>query len=120
MRARSRKILVTFASIFAIVVITISLFDWNMLKPYIERQVTKKTGREFVIRGNLDVNLFFNAKISVEGLFLANADWGTGQPMLDIEKLSFRINPWKLLWGGDRSAGIIDITTENPPGKKPG
>ncbi|SCY52854.1 AsmA family protein [Nitrosospira sp. Nsp13] len=99
MRTRSKKILVTFAAIFAIVVITISLFDWNMLKPYIERQVSEKTGREFVIRGNLDVNLFFNPKISVEGLSLANADWGTGQPMFDIERLSFRINPWKLLWG---------------------
>ncbi|PTR06056.1 hypothetical protein C8R32_11312 [Nitrosospira sp. Nsp5] len=99
MRTRSKKILVTFAAIFAIIVITISLFDWNMLKPYIERQVTEKTGREFIIRGDLDVNLFFNPKISVEGLSLANADWGTGQPMLDIEKLSFRIYPWKLFWG---------------------
>lgn len=99
MRARSRKILITLAAIFTIVVIAIALFDWNMLKPYVERQVTKETGREFIISGNLDVNLSLNPKISVEGLSLANADWGTGQPMLATEKLSFRINPWKLLWG---------------------
>lgn len=99
MRTHSRKILITSIAIFAVALIGIMLFDWNMLKPYIERQVTEKTGREFVIRGDLDVNLSLNPKISVEGLSLANADWGTGQPMLAIEKLSFRINPWKLLWG---------------------
>ncbi|KIO48880.1 AsmA family protein [Nitrosospira sp. NpAV] len=99
MRARSRKILITLAAIFTIVVIAVALFDWNILKPYVERQVTHKTGREFIIRGNLDVNLSLNPKISVEGLSLANADWGTGQPMLATERLSFRINPWKLLWG---------------------
>lgn len=99
MRIRSKKILVISVAIFVIAVIAITLFDWNILKPYIERQVTEKTGREFVIRGDLDVNLSLNPKISVEGLSLANADWGTGQPMLAIEKLSFRINPWELLWG---------------------
>lgn len=99
MRTHSRKILITSIAISAVVVIAIMLFDWNILKPYIERQVTEKTGREFVIRGDLDVNLSLYPKISIEGLSLANADWGTVQPMLAIEKLSFRINPWKLLLG---------------------
>lgn len=96
---RSVKILIIFAAIFIIAAAAISLFDWNMLKPYVERQVEKKTGRVFMIRGNLDVSLSFTPKISMEGLSLANADWGTRQPMLAIDKLSFRINPWKLLGG---------------------
>ena len=123
MRARSKKILIAFAAIFAITAITLTLFDWNILKPYIERQVTEKTGREFIIRGNLDVNLSFNPKISVEGLSFANADWGTGQPMLAVEKLSFRINPWKLLWGEivlpELSISQPKILLEkNPDGKR--
>ncbi|MEO7464664.1 MAG: AsmA family protein, partial [Nitrosospira sp.] len=60
MRIRSRKILIIFSAVFALVVTTIFLFDWNMLKPYVERQVTEKTGREFLIQGNLDVSLSLN------------------------------------------------------------
>lgn len=99
MRNRSRKILLIFGVLFALAVIAILLFDWNLLKPYVERQVTEKTGREFMIRGDLDVSLSLNPRISVEGLSLANAEWGTEQPMLAVDKLSFRIDLWKLLLG---------------------
>lgn len=99
MRNRSRKILLIFGVLFALALITILLFDWNLLKPYVERQVTEKTGREFMIRGDLDVSLSLNPRISVEGLSLANAEWGTEQPMLAVDKLSFRIDLWKLLLG---------------------
>ena len=99
MRTRSRKILLIFGVSSALLAIAIFLFDWNMLKPYVESQVTERTGREFVIRGDLDVSLSLKPRISAEGLSLANADWGTGQPMLAVDKLSFRIDLWKLLLG---------------------
>ena len=99
MRNRSRKILLIFGVLFALALTTIFLFDWNLLKSYVERQVTEKTGREFMIRGDLDVSLSLNPRISVEGLSLANAEWGTEQPMLAVDKLSFRIDLWKLLLG---------------------
>lgn len=99
MRTRSKKILVIFGGIFALAVIAILLFDWNVLKPYVERQVTETTGREFRIQGNLDVSLSLNPRISVEGLSLANADWSTEQPMLGVNKAAFRISLWDLLKG---------------------
>ncbi|SCY01473.1 hypothetical protein SAMN05216420_10215 [Nitrosospira sp. Nl5] len=100
MRTRSKRVLFIFSLLVALAVIVFSVwFDWNMVKPYIERQVTEKTGREFVIKGDLDVNLSLNPLISTRGLSLANADWGTEQPMLNIDKLSFRVSLWDLLLG---------------------
>jgi hypothetical protein len=90
-------------SVFGILVILIVAFaiwfDWNMIKPYVERQVTEKTGREFTIRGDLDVKLSLNPLVSAEGLALANADWGTQQPMLGVERFQFRISLLDLLGG---------------------
>jgi uncharacterized protein involved in outer membrane biogenesis len=100
MKTRSKRILFTFSLLVALAVIVFSVwFDWNMVKPYIERQVTEKTGREFVIKGDLDVSLSLNPLISTGGLSLANADWGTEQPMLNIDKFSFRVSLWDLLLG---------------------
>lgn len=99
MRTRSKRIAFTFGVLLALAVIFVAWFDWNMMKPYIERQVTGKTGREFAIQGDLDVKLSLNPLISIEGLSLANADWGTGQPMLGVNKLSFRVSLTDLLTG---------------------
>jgi uncharacterized protein involved in outer membrane biogenesis len=100
MRVRTRQILSISGVAFLLLVIAFVIwFDWNMLKPYIERQVTEKTGREFTIRGDLDVNLSLNPLISVEGLSLANAEWGTEQPMVAVDKVAVRISLWDLLSG---------------------
>lgn len=100
MRARTKQLLSVFGIAFLLLVIAFAIwFDWNMLKPYVEQQVTEKTGRQFTIRGDLNVNLSLNPLISVEGLSLANAEWGTEQPMLDVGKTSFRISLWDLILG---------------------
>ncbi len=99
MKTRSKKILFVFGVPFALGIIFIAWFDWNMMKPYMERQVSEQTGREFAIQGDLDVSLSLNPLISAEGLSLANADWGTKQPMLSVDKISFRVSLWDLLMG---------------------
>src|SRR5687768_7284905 len=100
MRRRTKRIL-SISSIVFVLLVTIFVvwFDWNMIKPFVERQVTEKTGREFVIRGDLDVALSLNPFISVEGLSLANADWGTEQPMVAVDRVAVRISLWDLLFG---------------------
>lgn len=87
------------AVLLLMVILFAAWFDWNMVKPYVERQVTEKIGREFVIRGDLDVDLSFNPLISVGGMTLANAEWGTRQPMLAVDQTAFRISLWNLLLG---------------------
>lgn len=86
--------LLTFIAIF------LAVFDWNLLRGYIGEKVTEKTGREFTINGNLDVDFLpFPPRIHVEKLRLANAEWGTAKTMLDIQQLDFSINLFSLLKG---------------------
>ncbi|SEA24915.1 AsmA family protein [Nitrosospira multiformis] len=100
MRVRTKQILsISGVALLLLVIAFVLWFDWNMLKPYIERQVTDRTGREFTIRGDLDVNLSLNPLVSVEGLSLANAEWGTEQPMVAVDKVAVRISLWNLLSG---------------------
>jgi len=47
----------TMLGITLIVILFLMLFDWNMLRPYINRKVSETTGREFAIRGDLDVKI---------------------------------------------------------------
>lgn len=87
-------------AVIAIFVIFLAVFDWNVLRGYIGEKVTEKTGREFSINGDLDVDFFtFPPRIRAEKLRLANAPWGTGSTMLDIHRLDFRINLIALLKG---------------------
>jgi len=89
----------------------VAWFDWNMLKPYVERKVTEATGREFRIKGDLDVRLSLHPLISAQGLTLANADWGTKQPMLDVESVAFRISLWELL---KRNILLPEVSVSHP------
>ncbi|HVW64078.1 MAG TPA: AsmA family protein [Nitrosospira sp.] len=95
----TRKTLLILGAFLAFIVAFWIWFDWNMAKPYIQRQVTEKTGREFVIAGDLDVRLSLDPLISAEGISLANAGWGTEQPMLAVDKIAFRVSLWDLLKG---------------------
>ncbi len=97
--ARSRATLSILSILLILVVGFVIWFDWNMIKPYVERQVTEKTGREFIIHGDLDVKLSLNPLVSAEGLSLANAEWGTQQPMLGVGSFQFRISLLDLLSG---------------------
>jgi uncharacterized protein involved in outer membrane biogenesis len=100
MRTRTWQILSASGVAFVLLVVAFFIwFDWNMLKPYIERQVAEKTGREFTIHGDLDVSLSFNPLVNVEKLSLANAEWGTEQPMVAVERVAVRISLWDLLFG---------------------
>ena len=94
-----KAVLLISGALFVLVAIFAIWFDWNMLKPYVERQVTEKTGREFTIRGDLDVRLSLNPLVSIGGLSLANAEWGTQQPMLDVDNAAFRVSLWNLFLG---------------------
>jgi len=91
--------LAVFAILIAALVAFAFLFDWNLLKPYVERKVAEKTGREFLIKGDLHVRLGLNPLVTAEGLTLANAPWGTRQPMVSVDNLAFRVNLWHLIRG---------------------
>lgn len=78
----------------------VAFFDWNLLRGYIGEKVTERTGREFSINGNLDVDLWpFPPRVIAQDLRFANAAWGTEPRMLNIEQLDFSIDIGSLLKG---------------------
>ncbi|GGX78681.1 AsmA family protein [Massilia dura] len=101
------------------------LFDWNMLRPYINRKVSETTGREFAIRGDLDVKFhrgLDNEKgwrryvprpyVSAQDIRMSNPSWSTvGKQMATAKRVDvgFRILP---LLGKDFI--ITDLRLDGP------
>ena len=54
---QKHKWLAGIAGVLIVGGIAVAFFDWNLLKPYVERKVTAATGRTFAINGDLDVSL---------------------------------------------------------------
>ena len=44
----------------------IALFDWNMVKPYAERQLSDASGRSVSLAGNLNVKLAFFPRVHID------------------------------------------------------
>ncbi|MEO5702363.1 MAG: AsmA family protein [Gammaproteobacteria bacterium] len=87
-------------SVIALLVIFLAVFDWNSVRGYIGAKVEEKTGREFSIDGDLDVDFLpFPMRIHAQRLRFANAPWGTDKTMLNIRDLNFSISLLSLLKG---------------------
>ena len=71
------------------IAILIILWDWNWFKRPIERFVEAKTGREFHIDGNLDVDLGRMTRVTADGLRFANAEWSKEEQMAKTDRLDF-------------------------------
>lgn len=70
------------------VVILILLWDWNWFKGPIERQVEARTGREFDIGGNLDVDLdWTRPAIRAERVRFGNAKWSKEPTMAAADRV---------------------------------
>ncbi len=93
------------------IVVLLLLWDWNWFKRPIERYVTNKTGREFHIDGNLDVDLGSTATIRAGGLRFANAAWAREEQMAQVGELEFDLRLWPLL---KRDIQIPRIALDTP------
>ncbi|WP_332877776.1 AsmA family protein [Massilia sp. S19_KUP03_FR1] len=96
------------ASLLLLIVLFL-LFDWNMLKPYINRKVSESTGRTFAIEGRLDVTFHRGLDtekgwrrwvprpyVSAENIHMSNPTWATvGKQLAAAERVEvgFRILP---------------------------
>jgi len=97
-------------------VVLIAIWDWNWFRGPIERQVQARTGREFHIRGNLDVDLFhregrWTPRISAESVSFGNAAWSRQPVMADAQRAEMSIAGWPLLRG---QVLLPQITLEHP------
>ncbi len=116
------------------IVVLIAIWDWNWLRGPIERQVQARTGREFHIRGNLDVDLFhrerlhggmgWTPRISAESVSFGNAAWSRQPIMADARRAELHVAVWPLLRGQallpqiilDRPRLLLETDPKGGPG----
>ncbi|MCC7632653.1 AsmA family protein [Stenotrophomonas rhizophila] len=118
---RGQRWLAVLVFLFALVLLVIALWDWNWFKGPVERAVQAKTGREFHIGGNLDVDLGRTLTVRGDGLTFANASWSRTPRMASADRAEIDLRAWPLLRGQIRIPEIRltrpDLLLETAPGK---
>lgn len=89
---RRHPFLTAFGALLVLLLLVVVLFDWNWVRPPIERYVSKKTEREFHM-SDLHVRLGLTPTIRMKDVYFGNADWSKeDQPMAKVETLEFSIS----------------------------
>lgn len=81
-----------------LLVLFLTLFNWNWARGPVQRIVSHATGREFRIDGDLDVD-FVPLEITASKLYFANASWSQEPAMARTERLHMQLRFWPLLAG---------------------
>jgi len=120
----AQRIVAVLATATILVVALLLLWDWNWFKGPVERAVQAKTGREFEIAGNLDVDLGRVTTITADGLRLGNAPWSKRGDMATTDRLALQVEVWPLLRGRVRLPELRlskpDVRLETDPDGGPG
>lgn len=87
-------------SVVLVVLLVVVFMDWNLMRAPIGRWVSGATGRDFVIRGDLTVNLGLRPRIVANDLVLGNAAWSDKPNMLEIKRVDLRLDLFRLLTTG--------------------
>lgn len=88
------------AALLLILVLTLSLIDWNVLKQPIERVASARSGREVRIAGKLDVDVWsWTPSVRLNGLRLGNPPWEAARPMAQVERVQLQLKLLPLLKG---------------------
>ncbi|MBD8541467.1 AsmA family protein [Oxalobacteraceae sp. CFBP 8761] len=107
------------------VILFLMLFDWNMLRPYVNRKVSETTGREFAIRGDLDVKFQRDRNgetgwrrfvpqphITADNVYMSNPAWSTvGTQMAAAQRIEAGVRILPLL---TKDVVITDLRLANP------
>ena len=94
-----------------LVALLIALWDWNWFKPLVERQVEARTGRQFEITGNLDVDhLGWTPVVVVGGPRFGNAAWSKEPMMATADRLQLAIALKPLLFHREVSVPMLRLT----------
>ncbi|MBI4524786.1 MAG: AsmA family protein [Deltaproteobacteria bacterium] len=101
MSRRKRRVLIWVTSIFAVIIIAAGVFlwtlDWNRFKGYASAAVSKATGRELVINGDLQVDLGWVSKLTASEIQFQNASWSKHPQMAELAVLDVELDLWQLL-----------------------
>ncbi|RZI54270.1 MAG: AsmA family protein, partial [Pseudomonas sp.] len=84
-------VLSTFGFAAISLIVFFILFDWNWLRPSLERYVSKKTQRTFTV-SDLDVKLGWTPIIRMRDLHFGNASWSKEPAMANAEMVEFSLS----------------------------
>jgi uncharacterized protein involved in outer membrane biogenesis len=111
-----RRGLAWFFVIFGVLLIGcasyLAFVDLGIHKTRIESLVSNLTGRTFAIDGELKIKLVPSVQVVAENVHLANADWASKQPMVQVGRLAANVGLWSLMSGpvDVRSFELSDVT----------
>lgn len=75
----------TALTVIVLIVLALALLDWNWMRGPIGRKVTEMTGREFVIKGPLEVKLRWPlASVHAQDVTFANPPWARERQMFTV------------------------------------
>ena len=98
---RKHRILILVSFVFGISVIAAAIFianlDWNRAKPYLSAGVSKLTGRQLTINGDLKVDLGWISRVQASQIQFENVAWSKQPRMAEIGHLDAQIDIWQLL-----------------------
>jgi AsmA family protein len=101
MAKRKRRTWIWVGAIFGVIAIAVAIFiatlDANRAKGYISAAVTKATGRQFNINGDLKVDFGWISRISVSDIQFQNAEWSKHPQMAEVGLFDVQIDLWQLL-----------------------
>jgi uncharacterized protein involved in outer membrane biogenesis len=87
------------ALVFALILFLV-LFDWNMLRPLVAKEITAKTGRAASIEGDLKVHLFsWTPSADIQSVTLKNPPWADREVMFGAKQISVSVSLGRLLRG---------------------
>jgi uncharacterized protein involved in outer membrane biogenesis len=102
MGPRGRRIALLLAALVALigaVPLGIAIFGWNWTRPYLERAVEARTGRELDIAGDLEVDLGRHPLVVVHDLHFGNPEGLPREDMFTARRIALRFALWPLLRG---------------------
>lgn len=80
--------------------VAILLIDWNLLRGTINEQASAASGRNFEIRGDLDLDIWsWTPEVSAHDVVFANAPWAEAPEMLRVAEVHARIRLMPLFAG---------------------
>jgi len=83
--------------------------DFNQYKGEIAKQAKAATGRDLVISGDLSLELSLSPRVSVNGVSLTNAAWGSRPEMVKLKSFAAEMKLIPLLFGDIHIVELILI-----------
>ena len=101
MTKRKRHALIWVGSVFGIIVIAAVIFfatlDANRAKGYISAAVSKATGRQLTIGGDLQVDFGWISRLRASQIQFENASWSKYPQMTEVGLVDVQLDVWQLL-----------------------